>query len=259
MSTLEICLFITGLIFFVGSFFVTEKLSSSDTEMIQRLSEKEVKALVEKELSKASEQMDKLLSEKKEEAVEKIEIQTDRDTNEKIMSIGEYSDTILKAMNDSHDEIMFIYQILNEKQENITNMVAEIGKQESALRNMKASIEDKLAELEAKEVELKHAEEVEQSKPTLHFENDVMSLKEAFIQKMDEEEVKKADKSAIETLQASKKSSIARNTILDPSKEELKKKIVSMHQEGFSEVEIAKKCGVGIGEIKLILGLFDEV
>ena len=148
MSTLQICLFITGLIFFIGSFFITEKLSSSDTEMISRLSEKEVKSLVEKELSKASEQMESLLNEKKEEAVERIEIQTDKDTNEKIMSIGEYSDTILKAMNDSHDEIMFIYQILNEKQENITNMVSEIGKQESALRNIKASVEEKLKELE---------------------------------------------------------------------------------------------------------------
>ena len=255
MSTLQICLFITGLIFFAGSFFITEKLSSSDTEMISRLSEKEVKSLVEKELSKASEQMDRLLSEKKEEAVERIEIQTDKDTNEKIMSIGEYSDTILKAMNDSHDEIMFIYQILNEKQENITNMVSEIGKQESALRNMKASIEDKLKELEEKEIELKQREEASVEEQKLHFEDNVKSLKEAFIQKMDEQEDIAKDKSAIETLQASKKDKES----ADSSKNELKKKILSMHQDGFTEVEIAKKCGVGIGEIKLILGLFDEV
>lgn len=258
MNTLQICLFIFGLIVFVGSFFITEKLSSSDTEMIQRLSEKEVKALVEKELSKASEQMDKLLSEKKEEAVEKIEIQTDRDTNEKIMSIGEYSDTILKAMNDSHDEIMFIYQILNEKQENITDMVSEIGKQESTLRNMKASIEDKLKELEAKEISVKEAQIKDSETHQLHFKEDVLSLKEAFIQKMDQAEETKKEKSAIETLQVLKNEKNT-TTGLDSSKEEMKKKIVSMHQDGFSEVEIAKKCGVGIGEIKLILGLFDEV
>ena len=75
---------------------------------------------------------------------------------------------------------------------------------------------------------------------------------------MDQVEETKKEKSAIESLQASqneKKTTVP----LDSSKDELKKKIVSMHQEGFSEVEIAKKCGVGIGEIKLILGLFDEV
>ena len=43
------------------------------------------------------------------------------------------------------------------------------------------------------------------------------------------------------------------------SKDEIKNKIISMHKDGFSEVEIAKKCGIGIGEIKLILGLFDGV
>ena len=258
MNTLQICLFIFGLIVFVGSFFITEKLSSSDTEMISRLSEKEVKSLVEKELSKASEQMDRLLSEKSEEAVEKIELSTDKDTNEKLMSIGEYSDTILKAMNDSHDEIMFIYQILNEKQETITDMVSEIGKQESTLRNMKASIEDKLKELEAKEISVKEAQIKDGETQELHFKEDVLSLKEAFIQKMDQAEETKKEKSAIETLQASKNEKNTTNG-LDSSKEEMKKKIVSMHQDGFSEVEIAKKCGVGIGEIKLILGLFDEV
>ena len=258
MNTLQICLFIFGLIVFVGSFFITEKLSSSDTEMISRLSEKEVKSLVEKELSKASEQMDRLLTEKSEEAVEKIEVSTDKDTNEKLMSIGEYSDTILKAMSDSHDEIMFIYQILNEKQENITNMVSEIGKQESALRNMKASIEDKLKELEEKEVALKQQESKVEEAQKLHFKEDVRSLKEAFIEKMDQVEETKKEKSAIESLQASQNEE--KTTVpSDSSKDELKKKIVSMHQEGFSEVEIAKKCGVGIGEIKLILGLFDEI
>ena len=42
MTGLEISLLIIGAIFFIGSFFVTEKLSSSDVEHIQKLSEKEV-------------------------------------------------------------------------------------------------------------------------------------------------------------------------------------------------------------------------
>ncbi len=258
MSTLQICLFITGLILFSGSFFITEKLSSSDTEMISRLSEKEVKSLVEKELAKASAEMDRILTEKSEEAVEKIEVSTDKDTNQKIMSIGEYSDTILKAMNDSHDEIMFIYQMLNEKQENITNIVAEIGKQESTLRNMKVSIEDKLKELEEKEIELKTASDQLQSQEKLRFEENVVSLKEAFIQRMDETEEKNHNQSAIETLQSSQANQ-DKDPLPNSDKDELKKRIISMHKDGFSEVEIAKKCGVGIGEIKLILGLFDEV
>ncbi len=137
-------------------------------------------------------------------------------------------------------------------------MVSEIGKQESALRNMKVSIEDKLKELEVREIELKQQEQNAELQQKLHFENNVMSLKEAFIQKMDASEDTAKEKSAIETLQVANKSTDSVKNG-DSSKDALKKQIVSMHQEGFSEVEIAKKCGVGIGEIKLILGLFDEV
>ena len=41
------------------------------------------------------------------------------------------------------------------------------------------------------------------------------------------------------------------------SRAELNQKIIDMHNQGFSEVEIAKKLGVGLGEVKLVLGLFN--
>ena len=246
MTALQIALFITGLLCFIGSFFFTEKLSSSDTELIKKLSEKEVKGFVSEELDKASAQIDELLKDKMDEAVEKIEIATDKDTNEKLLNIGEYSDTILQTMNESHDEIMFIYQMLNDKQEKITNIVSEIQSQESVLRNIKASIEDKLQELDELQISLTKQEAEIKESEQLHFESDVLSLKEAFIQKMDEKE-KESEASEPDS---------SNETV---SKEELKKKIIAMHKDGFSEVEIAKKCGIGIGEIKLILGLFDGV
>ncbi|MCR5544901.1 MAG: hypothetical protein K6F30_00290 [Lachnospiraceae bacterium] len=245
MTALQIALFITGLICFIGSFFFTEKLSSSDTDLIKKLSEKEVKGFVDEELKLASEKIDKLLDEKIEVATERIEVATDKDTNQKLMSIGEYSDTILETMNKSHDEIMFIYQMLNDKQENITSIVSEIQTQESVLRNIKASVDEKLKELEDLQITVEQKQEEIEENEKLHFESDVLSLKEAFIQKLDESE---ANKEVNEP--AEKEAS---------SKDELKDKILSMHKDGYSEVEIAKTCGVGIGEIKLILGLYDGV
>lgn len=247
MTALQIALFITGLICFIGSFFFTEKLSSSDTELIKKLSEKEVKGFVSQELNKASTEIDKLLSEKIDAAVEKIEIATDKDTNQKLFHIGEYSDTILETMNKSHDEIMFIYQMLNDKQENITNIVSEIQAQESILRNIKSSVDDKLKELDELQITLSEKQEEIKENEKLHFESDVKSLKEAFIQKLDESE----NETLNETTSTQKEST--------SSKEAVKNTVISMHKDGYSEVEIAKKCGIGIGEIKLILGLYDGV
>ena len=249
MSALEIALLIIGILCFVGSFFFTEKLSSSDIELIQKLSEKEVKNFVNKELEDATIKMDQLFNEKADAAMEKIEVATDKDTNQKLMSIGEYSDTILETMNKSHDEIMFIYQMLNDKQENITNIVSEIQTQESNLRNIKASIEEKLKELDELQIALNEKENIAIESERLQYEEDMQSLKEAFIQKLDETK-NNQPKTGI---------SASNPNLEKDSKEKLRESIISMNKEGFSEVEIAKKCGVGIGEVKLILGLYDEV
>ncbi|MCR5397773.1 MAG: hypothetical protein K6E64_09985 [Lachnospiraceae bacterium] len=243
MTALQIALFITGLLCFIGSFFFTEKLSSSDTELIKKLSEKEVKGFVENEVSNASEKLDALFDEQVQSAIEKIELATDKDTNQKLLNIGEYSDTILETMNKSHDEIMFIYQMLNDKQENITGIVSEIQNQQSILRNIKVSVEEKLKELEELQISVSEQKAEMEESEKLHFESDVQSLKEAFIQKLDETEASQKE----EELDSQK------------SKDQIKKEVISLHKDGFNDVEIAKKCGIGIGEIKLILGLYDGV
>ena len=244
MTALQIALFITGLLCFIGSFFFTEKLSSSDTELIKKLSEKEVKGFVENEVSKASEKLDALFDEQVQSAIEKIELATDKDTNQKLLNIGEYSDTILETMNKSHDEIMFIYQMLNDKQENITEIVSEIQNQQSILRNIKVSVEEKLKELEELQISVSEQKAEMDESEKLHFESDVQSLKEAFIQKLDETEASQKEEEEFDS---------------QKSKDEIKKEVISLHKDGFNDVEIAKKCGIGIGEIKLILGLYDGV
>ena len=37
----------------------------------------------------------------------------ERETNEKINGISEFSDTVLESINKSHNEIMFLYSMLN--------------------------------------------------------------------------------------------------------------------------------------------------
>ena len=246
MNALQIALLIIGIIVFAGSFFITEKLSSSDVEMIKKLSQKEVRSLVDQELNDASARMDMALEEKVAESMDKIESGTDKDFTEKIVSLGEYfdevkaqADPILNAMQKTNSENNFLYNMLNDKQENITKILTEIQAQESALRNMKDGIDKRMAELKDMEIVVKQKEDAIEAEKELHFEENVKSLKDAFIQKMDEDEADTEEKSS------------------GSQKEEIKKKIITMSQEGYSEVEIAKQLGVGLGEIKLILGLFE--
>ena len=36
-----------------------------------------------------------------------------------------------------------------------------------------------------------------------------------------------------------------------------KEKILQLHKEGKSQVDIARELGLGVGEVKLVIGLFD--
>ena len=50
MTAIEIVLILVGLVFMIGSFFVTEKLSTRELDKIAELSEKEIKIIANKEL-----------------------------------------------------------------------------------------------------------------------------------------------------------------------------------------------------------------
>jgi DNA-binding NarL/FixJ family response regulator len=93
---------------------------------------------------------------------------------------------------------------------------------ESALRNLKDEIEEKQNIV---------IEQVETEIPEVELE----TLKEEFIKKYDtnQEEEKEDDSNA-------------------------NADILKLFKAGYSEVEIAKKLGKGLGEIKLVLGLFNK-
>ena len=104
MTGLEISLIIIGVIIFVGSFFFTEKLSSSDIEAIHKLSEKEVKNVIEEQVLAAKTDMDSYIGGRSEEAIDHIDALVNETANKQLLSIGEYSDTILDSMQKTQNE-----------------------------------------------------------------------------------------------------------------------------------------------------------
>ena len=56
-------------------------------------------------------------------AEEKTERTLERISNEKIMAVGEYSDTVLEEINKNHKEVMFLYDMLNDKQSGLNETI----------------------------------------------------------------------------------------------------------------------------------------
>lgn len=124
MGAMEIILLIAGVIIFVLSFFIpTGKGADAGTkEMVK----KEVKNVVAREMDEVKERIEDIVDETVDYAVEKTERSLERVSNEKIMAVNEYSDTVLEDINKNHQEVMFLYDMLNDKHENIKSTVSKI-------------------------------------------------------------------------------------------------------------------------------------
>ncbi len=116
MTGLEITLFILGAAFIIISFFIVggnertprdAARSALDANVLEQMHEDFVE--------KANKRADFLLHET-EDKLESL-------SNDKIIAVGEYSDQMLEKIESNHKEVVFLYQMLNEKEEALKSTV----------------------------------------------------------------------------------------------------------------------------------------
>lgn len=126
MNWLEVALLIFGVSAFAGSFLVKEKAREYEGE--QKVDPELIRSVIDKEMQNAKERVTEVVDETLEYAVEKTERASERISNEKIMAINEYSETVLADINKSHQEVMFLYDMLNDKHNNLKETVKHVDK-----------------------------------------------------------------------------------------------------------------------------------
>lgn len=211
MTGVEILLILVGLVLMVGSFFVTEKLSGADLDKIAELSQAEMKHILEKELAQADGKIEEQIDTAIEDSIGKVERGLDKETNEKMMAIGEYSDTILEKMNQTHNEIMFLYSMLNDKHQELTELAGSLGQMSSDIRR------------------------------------DLEELRELRENLAEEPEPQTAEPETAEAEEPEPQTAESYNH---------NERILELYGQGMSFVDIARELGLGLGEVKLVVGLF---
>ena len=126
MAGVEILLLVIGVVFYIASFFITEKLGPGELDKIGELSNEEIQKVMETELKKSTSEIEGMVSQEVEEALLKSERSMEKECNENIMAISEFSDTVLETMNKTHNEIMFLYSMLNDKHTELTRLSGEL-------------------------------------------------------------------------------------------------------------------------------------
>lgn len=169
MNWLEVALIVFGVGAFAGSFLIKGKSEEEDEG--QQIDVELIRSVINKEMGDAKERVAEVVDETLEYAVEKTERASERISNEKIMAISEYSETVLADINKSHQEVMFLYDMLNDKHNNLKETVKHVDKtareaeeaaNAAALALAAKAKED--AEAKAREQLEKEAEQKEEAK-----------------------------------------------------------------------------------------------
>ena len=246
MTTIEIILLLIGCVFMIGSFFISEKLSTSELNKIAELSEDELKKIIEREENNAGTQMDDVISQKVEEAGEQAERAMEKESNEQIMQIHEYSETVMESMKKTHDEIMFLYSMLNDKHTEMTSMTGDLQRLAADIRNLQENMQAKVTVSAAKPVtEVYSAQTLvrKQPVPEMPVTETAVTQPDSEIQMVNTYEDPVVEQSINETDTADA-NGMSNDMIL------------KLYEQGLSKVEIAKQLGRGLGEVNLVIELY---
>ncbi len=232
MEVMEILLLVAGAVIFILSFVIPAK--KEDSEEVLGLAKEEIRELVMGEMSQIKGQVDDTVDEAIIYAMEKTERSLERLSNEKIMAVSEYSDTVLAEINKNHQEVMFLYDMLNDKHTNLKNTASEVDK---TAKEAEAAVKEAVKEVEK-------AKEVIPVFQALNVSAEHLTIREDALAELNVQE---------DMMQPAQPMVDERQAIANRNEA-----ILALHRLGNSDVQIAKELGLGVGEVKLVIELFKE-
>jgi len=256
MTSLEIIMLVIGLICFVASFILTKDEAEPVAGKNNYKPEltKEQKDYIEEQVNQIITNQMVMLEESTEAALDKI-------SNTKIMEMNEYVESVFNEINKNHNETVFMYDMLNEKSKEVKNVVKDINAIKSQVDNSKETIGSDAQYLEGliKDAQ-KAVKEMDIAIKAAY------KTKEAVLVQQEEEKQKVLDnvikpqffEQKEESLDEHEDNYMAKaepETVMTSNYNE---QILSMHAEGKSSLDIAKTLNLGIGEVKLVLDLFNK-
>ena len=234
MVAAEIVLIVLGLVMVIASFYITEKLSEQDLDQISMMSEADLKRISEKQVKAMKDKVENALEDIIDESLVVTQRGLEKETNSKIMAVSEYSETVLENINKSHNEITFLYSMLNDKQAETAQLVGDLQKLTKQIRDL--DLESTITRLESA------------ANQAINVEKTLEPLTPPVVEAVEEEPV------INETTNLKEFQDVPEETPVLSKNEQ----ILLLYKEGKDEVEIAKTLDCGLGEVRLVLGLYNN-
>lgn len=211
MTATVIILIILGIAFIFASYAFAEKLSKKDED-----SESVIKIpteLTEEQKAKIKKLIDDYMDENVDGKMSDIEAKLSEIVNNKTLALGDYAVTVNEEIERNHNEVMFLYSMLSDKQKEIMNTAVVVDEYR---KDVEAFVE-------------------KNNLTNVQIERQEEQILEEEINEMEEEVSEETEE-----------------TPVDSNKDI----ILEMHKSGLSILEIAKHLGLGVGEVKLVVDLY---
>lgn len=295
ISITEIVLIIAGFAAIILGYLLPASKEMDEEDKM--LMEKEIRELVRREVEGQKETIENMVDDTVEGSLDRTERAMERISNEKLSAINEYSDTVISDIHKNHDEVMFMYDMLNDKHKNLTSVVSEVTRKADEAKQVVRDAEATVKEAQEASSSLKNIKEhdepvLESIKPEvikpeentgLHIigsdnTDDSETIAETKPSEADNKSVSGA--TVVKPGNSSASAPISNKVVpiteavrvegrsVNPDKnmQELtandpisqNRQIIEMHKAGKSNMVIARELGLGIGEVKLVIDLSNK-
>ena len=283
ISITEIVLIVVGFAAIILGYLLPAGKELDEEDKL--LMEREIRELVRREVEDQRENIENMVDDTVDFSLDRTERAMERISNEKLSAIGEYSDTVINDIHKNHDEVMFMYDMLNDKHKNLTSVVSEVTKKADEAKKVVKEVEEKIitpaptdeiipvtpvAPVAASAtVEKEPVMELEKITAKVITPEEAMGLHVVGNTSTDEEEVKPIQEQQpnakvvpiteavrVEAKSTNPDKNMKELTAADPISQN--RQIIEMHKAGKSNMVIARELGLGIGEVKLVIDLSNK-
>lgn len=270
-----IIMMILGLVFIFASFFISEKLTKKESDFnIDLLTINDDYQFSERELSIIKRKIEDVIANQAKDILYETNESLSSMANEKTMALGDYAVAVCEQIEKNHKEVMFLYSMLDDKQKEIMKTVQQVDDMKKQLqpfvdqlssgeKAMTANVQkSKEAEAHMDAVLAEAKAVIQPQKQTVQSEH-TQSIKEEKTLSAAPADTEQEQQDSVDDLEdVFQKFDDADTDFEDTMDEEFEANsnsneiILEMHRNGNSIIDIAKQLGLGVGEVKLVIDLY---
>ena len=191
-----------------------------------KASDEYLEQMLEERINQAEHRIDDVAEKSASTIRNQAKTELEKLSKEKLSEVNEYSDQVMDRINKNHNEVMFLYGLLSDKQTELDETVESLNRAQRQLQIQNDN-------------SLKISRNNFENKQEVKIENTQNNPGDS-----DQTEFQKDDIKNVNT-----------EKVIENGDYERRSRILTLAKDGKSELEIAKQLSMGVGEVRLVLEL----